>query len=330
MKLIFVVRSSKLILEICEKEKAVIYCPEKGCNQTYCEKCFEFTHQSTKNQKHKGMPANKRTEYQCKEHRKIYQSICLKCKEFSCFICCLKGGKHFSHDIMLMEDSKMIVEDVIKQAISRGAIISHNMDKDTFILKNDKHKLLQKIEYIEKQKEFIDKIIKNERNLSSEYNFIHIKYYMKEIVEKQDSINKFEAEPLKEEHHAINPTIELIKSQPTSKRGSWIIQSKMKSEEKRKSNISNLIHSDNWIDNEMKEIFEEYIQLINENDPSLDEILLNGCKLNDENVKTLCRSLAKNSTVTKLDLSGNEGIKGGSVEEICKMIENNTSLREFV
>lgn len=314
--------------EICEKEKAIVYCPEKGCNQTYCEKCFDFTHQSTKNQKHQGIPANRKTEYQCKQHKKIYQSICLKCKEFSCFLCCLKDGKHFSHDIVLIEDSKTIVDDIVRNLFMKGANILNQTDKELYTIKSQKHTLLKKLEFIENRKKMIEKFLETSYKLSNPYDGIKIQYYFKEIKESVDSIDKFECDPF-QELKIQHLDLDFNKSQPNSKRGSWILHSKQKLDEKRKSiGIQNLGKGDNWIEHEMKQIFNEYMTIISENDPSLTEVLLNSCKLDDDNVITLSDAMLKNTHVIKIDLSGNENIKGKCGDSICKLLEENKILTE--
>jgi hypothetical protein len=70
-------------------------------------------------------------------------------------------------------------------------------------------------------------------------------------------------------------------------------------------------------------------ELVNSNDKRLTRIRLKGKDITDQQVDELCSAVIKSNTVTELDLSNNQSITDTSLTSLCKLVEENKTLKKL-
>jgi TPR repeat protein len=136
----------------CE-DLADMYCPP--CQQNYCKKCFEFTHQSTSKKKHLEQIICVEDEelFSCKSHNRPIQSFCKTCEEFTCHVCCTGSLTHTGHQIHTLDEAGPYIEEMNKKQMETLFHIHDRMDETISNLKAELVKLNEKIAATEKESE---------------------------------------------------------------------------------------------------------------------------------------------------------------------------------
>lgn len=138
------------ICENCEENQAVNFCP--SCNQNQCQTCISVLHQFNNKKPHlESLGKVKSKEfYKCKEHNNPLISFCTDCKEFICYACCLKDGKHESHNTITVKDNLQIIQKYSLNAIDSMVGLEERMVNKAEVLKKRVDAYLQTSNMIQK------------------------------------------------------------------------------------------------------------------------------------------------------------------------------------